>query len=112
MGWGTTWRFVNELVKGCHTRPLWVLVCRVVRFTLARLIIDSNRWLLISYKQWLSSSAVFASNIYGTMMRLSCGKMILMMMMKLLMLQVLMLLMIMIRLLVNLILFSIVETFS
>ena len=33
---------------------------------LARLIIDSNHWLLISYKQWLSSSAVFASNIYGT----------------------------------------------
>ena len=33
---------------------------------LARLIIDSNRWLLISYKQWLSSSAVFASNIYET----------------------------------------------
>ena len=32
---------------------------------LARLIIDSNHWLLISYKQWLSSSAVFASNIYG-----------------------------------------------
>ena len=34
--------------------------------SLARLIIDSNRWLLISYKQWLSSSAVFASNIYET----------------------------------------------
>ena len=33
---------------------------------LARLIIDSNRWLLISYKHWLNSSAVFASNIYGT----------------------------------------------
>src|SRR5438132_4851269 len=45
---------------------LWVLVCRVIRFILARLIIDSNRWLLISYKQWLSSSAVFASNIYET----------------------------------------------
>ena len=43
-----------------------MLVCRVIRFILARLIIDSNRWLLISYKQWLSSSAVFASNIYGT----------------------------------------------
>ena len=43
-----------------------MLVCRVIRFILARLIIDSNRWLLISYKQWLSSSAVFASNIYET----------------------------------------------
>ena len=41
-------------------------LCRVIRFYLARLIIDSNRWLLISYKQWLSSSAVFASNIYET----------------------------------------------
>src|SRR5438034_9167101 len=93
MGWGTTWRFVNELVKGCHTRPLWVLVCRVIRFILARLIIDSNRWLLISYKQWLSSSAVFASNIYGTIMRFGLGRMVLliMMLMKLLMtIQVLM----------------------
>ena len=91
-----------------------VPICRVVRFILARLIIDSNRWLLISYKQWLSSSAVFASNIYGTMMRLGCGKMILliMMMMKLLMIQVLMLLMIMICLLVNKTLFSIIETLS
>ena len=43
-----------------------VPICRVIRFYLARLIIDSNRWLLISYKQWLSSSAVFASNIYET----------------------------------------------
>ena len=79
-------------------------ICRVVRFILARLIIDSNRWLLISYKQWLSSSAVFASNIYGTMMRLGCGKMLLliMMLMKLLMMiQVLMLFMIKIDLLVN-----------
>src|SRR5438132_7395073 len=93
---------------------LWVLVCRVIRFILARLIIDSNRWLLISYKQWLSSSAFFASNIYGTVMRLGCGKMILliMMMMKLLMIQVLMLLMIMICLLASLILFSIVEPLS
>src|SRR6266498_729466 len=107
-------RFVNELVKGCHTKPFWLLVCRVIRFYLARLIIDSNRWLLISYEQWLSSSAVFASNIYGTMMRLGCGKMILliMMMTKLLMIQVLMLLMIMICLLVSLILFSIVEPLS
>src|SRR5438128_3352333 len=100
----------------CERLPyetLWVLVCHVIRFTLARLKIDSNRWLLISYKQWLSSSAVFASNIYGTIMRLGCGKMILliMMLMKLLMMiQVLMLLMIIIYLLVNLILFSIVET--
>src|SRR6266508_3956321 len=46
-------KFVNELVKGCHTRPFWVLICRVIRFILARLKIDSNRWLLISYKQWL-----------------------------------------------------------
>ena len=47
-------------------------------------------------------------------MRLDCGKMILLiiMLMKLLMIQVLMLLMIMIGLLVNLILFSIVETLS
>ncbi len=30
-----------------------MLVCRVIRFTLARFKIDSNRWLLISYKQWL-----------------------------------------------------------
>ena len=82
-----------------------MLVCRVIRFILARLKIDSNRWLLISYKQWLSSSVVFASNIYGTMMRLGCGKMILLiiMLMKLLMIQVLMLLMVMIYLLVNLI---------
>ena len=43
-----------------------MLVCRVIRFCLARLIIDLNRWLLISYKQWLSSSAVFTSNIYET----------------------------------------------
>jgi len=53
-------------VKGCHVRLFGVLTCRVIRFILARLIIDSNRWLLISYKQWLSSSAVFASNIYET----------------------------------------------
>ena len=47
-------------------RLFGVLTCRVIRFILARLIIDSNRWLLISYKQWLSSSAVFASKIYET----------------------------------------------
>jgi len=40
-------------VKGCHVRLFGVLTCRVIRFILARLIIDSNRWLLISYKQWL-----------------------------------------------------------
>ena len=100
-------------MKGCHVRLFGVLTCRVIRFILARLIIDSNRWLLISYKQWLSSSAVFAINIYGTMMRLGGGNKILliMMLMKLLMMmQVLMLLMIMIYLFVNLILFSIVET--
>ena len=51
-----------------------MLVCRVIRFILARLIIDSNRWLLISYKQLLYLAHVFASNIYGTMMRLGCGK--------------------------------------
>src|SRR6266511_3833721 len=61
--WGNTWRL---LVKGCHVRLFGVLTCRVIRFILARLIIDSNRWLLISYKQWLSSSAVFASNINET----------------------------------------------
>ena len=33
---------------------------------LARLIIDSNRWLLISYKQLLHLAHVFASNIYET----------------------------------------------
>src|SRR6266508_966983 len=114
VGWGTTWRFINELVKGCHTRPLWVLVCRVIRFILARLIIDSNRWLLISYKQLLYLAHVFVSNIYGTMMRLGGGKMILLIiiLMKLLMIQVLMLLMIMICLLANLKMFSIVETLS
>ena len=91
-----------------------MLVCRVIRFIFARLIINSNRWLLISYKQLLHLAHVFASNIYGTMMRLGCGKMILLivMLMKLLMIQVLMLLMIMICLLVNLILFSKVETLS
>src|SRR5438132_13750053 len=92
-----------------------VPICRVIRFYLARLIIDSNRWLLISYKQLLYLAHVFASNIYGTMMRLGCGKMMLLiiMLMKLLMMmQVLMLLMIMIYLLINLILFSIDETLS
>src|SRR5436190_21623602 len=92
-----------------------VPICRVIRFTLARLIIDSNRWLLISYKQLLHLAHVFASNIYGTMRRLDCGKMILLIMMlrKLLMIiQVLMLLMTMICLLVNKTLFSIVETLS
>src|SRR6266540_501585 len=54
-----------------------VPICRVIRFYLARLIIDSNRWLLISYKQWLSSSAVFASNIYGTNVETWKWKMIL-----------------------------------
>src|SRR6266542_2181392 len=109
--WGNTGRL---LVKGCHVRLFGVLTCRVIRFILARLIIDSNRWLLISYKQLLYLAHVFASNIYGTMMRLGCGKMILliMMLMKLLMIQALMLLMMMIYLLVNLILFSIVETLS
>ena len=71
--------------------------------------------MLISYKQLLHLAHVFASNIYGTIRRLGCGKMILlkMMLMKLLMMmQVLMLLMIMIYLFVNLILFSIVETLS
>src|SRR5438105_9455357 len=91
-----------------------VPICRVIRFILARLIIDSNRWLLISYKQLLYLAHVFASNIYGTVMRLGCGKTILliMMMIKLLTIQVLMLLMIIICLLINLILFSIVETLS
>ncbi len=90
-------------------------ICRVIRFTLARLIIDSNRWLLISYKQLLHLAHVFASNIYGTMMRLGWKQMILLIMMLLKLLtiiQVLMLLMIMIYLLVNLITFNIVETLS
>ena len=82
-----------------------MLVCRVIRFILARLIIDSNRWLLISYKPWLSSSAVFASNIYGTITRFGYERMVLLIMMiilmKLLLIQVLMLLVIMIYLLVN-----------
>src|SRR6266498_3903069 len=98
-------------MRDSHGVPL----CRVIRFYLARLNIDSNRWLLISYEQLLHLAHVFTSNIYGTMMRLGCGKMILLIMMliKLLMLmQVLMLLIIMIYLLVNLILFSIVETLS
>ncbi len=43
-----------------------MLVYRVIRFILARLIIDSNRWLLISYKQLLHLAHVFASNIYET----------------------------------------------
>src|SRR6266540_303625 len=91
-----------------------VPICRVVRFYLARLIIDSNRWLLISYKQLLHLAHVFASNIYGTTMRLGGGKIILLiiMLMKLLMIQVLMLLMIMLCLLANLIMFSIAETLS
>src|SRR6266511_238778 len=91
-----------------------VPICRVIRFILATVIIDSNRWLLISYKQLLYLAHVFASNIYETMMRIGCGKMMLLiiMLMKLLMIQVLMLLMVMIYLLVNLILFSIVETLS
>ena len=80
-----------------------MLVCRVIRFILARLIIDSNRWLLISYKQWLfheRSSLVISMK---QMLRLDCGKMILMMilLMKLLLIQVLMLLVIMIYLLVD-----------
>ena len=54
-----------------------MLVYRVIRFILARLIIDSNRWLLISYKQWLSSSATFASNIYETNVDIWKWKMIL-----------------------------------
>ncbi len=86
-------------MRDSHGVPL----CRVIRFYLARLIIDSNRWLLISYKQWLfheRSSLVISMK---QMMRLDCGKMILMMiiLMKLLLIQVLMLLVIMIYLLVN-----------
>ena len=88
-------------MRDSHGVPL----CRVIRYIPCKVI---NRF---ESKQWLSSSAVFASNIYGTMMRLGGGNKILliMMLMKLLMMmQVLMLLMIMIYLLVNLILFSIV----
>ena len=47
-------------------RLFGVLTCRVIRFTLARLIIDLNRWLLISYKQLLYLAHVFASNTYET----------------------------------------------
>src|SRR5438132_6353243 len=91
-----------------------VPICRVIRFILARLIIDSNRWLLISYKQLLHLAHVFASNIYGTMVRLGGGNIILLIMklMKLLMMQILMLLMIMLCLLANLIMFSVAETLS
>ena len=35
-----------------------VPIRRVVRFYLARLKIDSNHWLLISYKQWLDQAQV------------------------------------------------------
>src|SRR5438132_11939546 len=45
--------------------------------SLARLIIDSNRWLLISYKQLLHLAHVFASNIYVTMIRHGVVKIIL-----------------------------------
>ena len=90
-------------------------LCRVIRFILARLLIDSNRWLLISYKQWLfheRSSLVISMK---QMMRLDCGKMILLMLMLILIklwIQVLMLLMIMLYLLVDPINVSIVETLS
>ena len=80
-------------------------ICRVVRFYLARLIIDSNRWLLISYKQLLHLAHVFASNIYGTITRFGYERMVLLILMiiwmKLLLIQILMLLVIMIYLLVN-----------
>ena len=91
-----------------------MLVCRVIRFILARLIIDSNRWLLISYKQWLDQAQVSLVISMKQMMRLGCGKMILLMimLMKLLMIQVIMLLMIILCLLANLIMFGIVETLS
>ena len=81
-----------------------MLVCRVIRFILARLIIDSNHWLLISYKQWLFHDWSPLVISMKQMLSLGCGKMILliMMLMKLLMMiQVLMLFMIMIYLLVN-----------
>ena len=59
------------------------------------------------------SSTGIASNIYGKMMRLGCGILLIMMLMKLLMIiPVLMLLMIMLRLLANLIMFSVAETLS
>ena len=42
-------------MRDSHGVPL----CRVIRYIyLARLIIDSNRWLLISYKQWLDQAQV------------------------------------------------------
>ena len=40
-----------------------MLVCRVIRSTLQGFKIDSNRWLLISYKQLLHIAHVFASNL-------------------------------------------------
>ena len=102
-------------MKGCHVRLFGVLTCRVIRFILARLIIDSNHWLLISYKQWLFHELSSLVISMKQIMRLGCGNMILLIMMLmelLIMMQVQMLLMIMIYLLVNLIMFSIVETLS
>ena len=83
-----------------------MLVCRVIRFILARLIIDSNRWLLISYKQWLFHERSSLVIPMEQNMRFGYGRMVLLirMLIKLLMMiQVLMLLMIMFYLLVNLI---------
>ncbi len=80
-----------------------MLVCRVVRFYLARLIIDSNRCLLIRYEHGCISHMSSLVISMKQMMRLDCGKMIQMMilLMKLLLIQVLMLLVIMIYLLVH-----------
>ena len=83
-------------MRDSHGVPL----CRVIRYIPCKVI---NRF---ESKQWLSSSAVFASNIYGTIMRFGYGRMVLFMMMLiklLMMIQVLMLLMIMLYPLVNLI---------
>ena len=80
-----------------------MLVCCVFRFILARFKIDSNRWLLISYKQWLFHERSSLVISIKQMMRLDFGKMILMriILMKLSFIQVLMLLVLMIYLLVN-----------
>ena len=51
-----------------------VPICRVIRFYLARLIIDSNRWLLISYKQWLDQAQVSLVISMEQMLRLGDGR--------------------------------------
>ena len=45
-------KFINELVKGCHTRPFGCSYVVWLGLSLQGWN-DSNHWLLISYKQWL-----------------------------------------------------------